>query len=124
MTPKFDKVHHQFKYNGLHFSREDLKEVAYSLVKEGEPYEQITGDFLIDWLSDKDPLDPNKAFVVHLHTGLQYNRNANSTRYAWAVHDGDIASNFDSAGVPVPASAFLFGSALLGLIVTRRKANP
>lgn len=56
MTPKFDKVHHQFKYNGLHFSREDLKEVAYSLVKEGEPYEQITGDFLIDWLSDKDHL--------------------------------------------------------------------
>ena len=56
MTPKFDKVHNRFKYNGHHFDHEELKEVAYSLIKEGEPYEQVTGDFLIDWLNDKDHL--------------------------------------------------------------------
>ncbi|WP_115461913.1 AMP-binding protein [Winogradskyella aurantiaca] len=54
MTPTFDKVHNRFKFNGLHFSHEELKEVSYSLIKEGEPYEQVTGDFLIDWLNDKD----------------------------------------------------------------------
>ena len=56
MTPSFDKVHKRFKYNGLHFSHRDLKEVAYSLVKEGEPHERGTGDFLLDWLDDKDHL--------------------------------------------------------------------
>ncbi len=54
MTPKYDKIHNRFKFNGIHFDREGLKEVSYSLIKEGLPYEQVTGDFLIDWLNDKD----------------------------------------------------------------------
>ncbi|MFD2917860.1 AMP-binding protein [Psychroserpens luteus] len=54
MTPTFDKVHLKFKLNGNNYDHEDLKEVAYSLIKEGEPYEQITGDFLLDWLDEKD----------------------------------------------------------------------
>ncbi|WP_040278467.1 AMP-binding protein [Psychroserpens damuponensis] len=54
MTPTFDKVHLKFKLNGNNYDHEDLKEVAYSLVKEGEPFEKSTGDFLLDWLSEKD----------------------------------------------------------------------
>ncbi|WP_299099767.1 AMP-binding protein [uncultured Winogradskyella sp.] len=54
MTPTYNKVHNRFKFNGLHFSHEELKEVAYSLIKEGKPYEKVTGDFLIDWLNNKD----------------------------------------------------------------------
>jgi len=54
MTPTYDKVHNRFKFNGLHFTHEELKEVAYSLIKEGEPYERITGDFLMDWLDHRD----------------------------------------------------------------------
>ncbi|MGJ8550342.1 AMP-binding protein [Winogradskyella wichelsiae] len=56
MTPTYDKVHNRFKFNGLHFTHEELKEVAYSLIKEGEPYEKVTGDFLIDWLDHRDHL--------------------------------------------------------------------
>ena len=56
MAPDYSKVHNRFKFNGLHFSHEDLKEVCYSLIKEGEPYEKVTGDFLIDWLNNKDHL--------------------------------------------------------------------
>lgn len=56
MTPTYDKVHNRFKFNGLNFSHEDLKEVAYSLIKEGEPYEKVTGSFLIDWLNNDDYL--------------------------------------------------------------------
>ncbi|HSB98065.1 MAG TPA: hypothetical protein VLC91_16515, partial [Spongiibacteraceae bacterium] len=37
--------------------------------------------------------------------------------YALAVHDGDIAA------VPVPASAWLFGSGLLGLITTAQRKS-
>lgn len=54
MTPNFNKVHNRFKFNGHHFSHEELKEVAYSLVKEGKPYERVTGDFLLDWLNTDD----------------------------------------------------------------------
>ena len=54
MTPEYNKVHNRFKFNGLHFNFEELKEVAYSLIKEGEPYEKVTGNFLIDWLNNKD----------------------------------------------------------------------
>jgi O-succinylbenzoic acid--CoA ligase len=54
MVPKYNKVHNRFKFNGLHFNFEDLKEVAYSLIKEGEAYEKVTGNFLIDWLNKED----------------------------------------------------------------------
>jgi len=56
----YKTVHHKFKLNGYHFSKEDLERVAYSFVKEGEYYEKPVGDFLIDWFDDKD--------YIHLHT--------------------------------------------------------
>ena len=56
MTPAYDKVHLKFKLNNNHYDHEELKEVAYSLVKEGVPYENVIGDFLLDWLDDKDHL--------------------------------------------------------------------
>ena len=31
----------------------DLDEVSYSLIKEGEPYQQVLGEFLLDWI-DKE----------------------------------------------------------------------
>ncbi|WP_370390980.1 AMP-binding protein [uncultured Winogradskyella sp.] len=61
MTPRYDKIHNRFKLNGLHFSHEDLKEVAYSLIKEGEGHEKTTGNFLIDWLNDDDYLIVNTS---------------------------------------------------------------
>lgn len=61
MTPTYDKVHNRFKFNGLHFNHEDLKEVAYSLIKEGESFEKVTGNFLIDWLNDDDHLYVNTS---------------------------------------------------------------
>ncbi len=54
MKPTFKDIHLQFRLNGIYFDREELKEVAYSYVKEGLPYEQSVGDFLIDWLNDME----------------------------------------------------------------------
>lgn len=54
MTPTFDKIHLKFKLNANKYTAEELKEVAYSLVKEGAPYEKVMGDFLMDWLDAKD----------------------------------------------------------------------
>lgn len=49
----YRSIHKDFRLNGIHYSFEELKEVAYSLVKEGETFEKSIGDFLLDWLSDK-----------------------------------------------------------------------
>ena len=53
-TPTYDKIHSKFKLNGNKYDQEELKEVAYSLIKEGEPFEKIAGNFLLDWLDEKD----------------------------------------------------------------------
>lgn len=50
MKPLYQKIHSHFKLNGISFSYDELKEVAYSLIKEGETFEKEIGDFLLDWL--------------------------------------------------------------------------
>lgn len=54
MIPTFDKIHNRFKLNGFHYDFNGLKDVAYSFIKEGIPYEKIIGEFLLDWLSEDD----------------------------------------------------------------------
>ncbi|MFD0862249.1 AMP-binding protein [Sungkyunkwania multivorans] len=61
MTPTYKNIHLKFRFNGHYFDREDLKEVAYSLIKEGHPYERSVGDFLIDWLNDYDYISVNTS---------------------------------------------------------------
>jgi len=48
------ETHPDFKLNKNHYSNSDLKQVAYNLIKEGEPYEGAIGDFLLDWLEPSD----------------------------------------------------------------------
>lgn len=48
------ETHPEFRLNGLYYNNEDLAAVAYSLIKEGEPYEGQAGSFLLDWLNDRD----------------------------------------------------------------------
>ncbi|EDP96378.1 AMP-binding protein [Kordia algicida OT-1] len=57
MIPNFKNIHRKFKLNGNHFGHEELKEVAYSFIKEGNPHEQTLGDFLLDWLDEKTYVD-------------------------------------------------------------------
>ncbi|KAA5825674.1 AMP-binding protein [Algibacter amylolyticus] len=54
MTPNYKNVHLKFKLDNLNYKYDDLMEVAYSYVKEGLPYQQELGEFLLDWLDDKD----------------------------------------------------------------------
>lgn len=54
MIPNYTKVHLKFKLDNLSYTYNDLMEVAYSYVKEGLPYQQELGNFLLDWLDDKD----------------------------------------------------------------------
>ena len=61
MAPKYNKVHTRFKLNGIHYTYEDLMEVAYSFVKEGVPYETLIGEFLLDWLDSNDFININTS---------------------------------------------------------------
>jgi O-succinylbenzoic acid--CoA ligase len=48
------EIHPKFKLNGNSYSSYELKEVAYSLIKEGEAFEVFIGDFIIEWLSNSE----------------------------------------------------------------------
>ncbi|MGB1308955.1 MAG: AMP-binding protein [Oceanihabitans sp.] len=54
MAPHFSKIHYRFKINNNSFSYNELKDFAYSYVKEGVDYQKELGDFLLDWLNKKD----------------------------------------------------------------------
>ncbi|MFD2098768.1 AMP-binding protein [Flagellimonas iocasae] len=55
--PIWHNIHPQFKLNGASYDLEDLREIGYSLVKEGEPFEVAIGDFLLDWTSNSPTLE-------------------------------------------------------------------
>lgn len=49
-------IHPAFRLNGIPYNAEELKEVAYSLIKEGLKHEIEIGDFLLDWLAHSETL--------------------------------------------------------------------
>ncbi|TDD97051.1 AMP-binding protein [Flavobacterium cellulosilyticum] len=49
----YKNIHNRFKLNGYHINLEQMYYVAYSFIKEGEPFEQHVGNFLLDWFDDK-----------------------------------------------------------------------
>lgn len=48
--PTYKNIHNRFLLNGNHYRFDDLFEVAYSFIKEGEEHERAIGDFLMDWI--------------------------------------------------------------------------
>ncbi|WP_291138251.1 AMP-binding protein [Flavobacterium sp. UBA7663] len=56
MIPHYKNIHNRFKINGIHLDKEALFQLAYSSIKEGEAYEKELGEFLLDWLDDKETI--------------------------------------------------------------------
>ena len=56
MIPNYKNIHNRFKINGVHLDKEALFQLAYSSIKEGEVYEKELGEFLLDWLDDKETI--------------------------------------------------------------------
>ncbi|MEP2278053.1 AMP-binding protein [Maribacter sp.] len=48
--------HHAFRVNGRLTSGEDLFEISYSLIKEGEEFEKHIGEFLLDWIDESSTI--------------------------------------------------------------------
>src|SRR5690554_815659 len=51
MTPTYKNIHSRFKFNGHSYDVRNLRELAYSLIKEGADFERAIGDFLLDWFN-------------------------------------------------------------------------
>ena len=68
------------------------------------------------WLGEEYAPDTNYAWAFYANNGVQgrYYEDGSSL-YSWAVRAGDVSS------VPVPAAAWLFGTALLGLVGVKRR---
>ncbi|HAX16590.1 MAG TPA: O-succinylbenzoic acid--CoA ligase [Leeuwenhoekiella sp.] len=47
-------VHPEFQLNGMSLKATGLREFAQEIQKTGELYEQELGEFILDWLNDKD----------------------------------------------------------------------
>jgi hypothetical protein len=69
------------------------------------------------WQAEDWKMDPVYAWRFNNSVGAQNSEFVFNDYYAWAVRDGDVAN------VPVPAAAWLFGSALAGLLATRRRTT-
>ena len=57
----YKNIHNRFKLNGYHIGLEEMYYVAYSFIKEGEPFEQHVGNFLLDWFDDKSYIELNTS---------------------------------------------------------------
>lgn len=53
----YKNIHNRFKLNGYHINLEEMFYVAYSFIKEGEPFEQHVGNFLLDWFDEKSYIE-------------------------------------------------------------------
>ena len=67
------------------------------------------------WLDEEYVPGTDRAWAFGTGGGVQYDVNKGNSGYSWAVRAGDVSS------VPVPAAAWLFGSALLGLAGVKRR---
>ncbi len=52
LKTEIPEIHPDFKLNGHHYSVQELYSVAYSFIKEGLAYEELAGNFLLDWLNE------------------------------------------------------------------------
>jgi O-succinylbenzoic acid--CoA ligase len=53
----YKNIHNRFKLNGYHINLEEMLYVAYSFIKEGAPFEQHVGNFLLDWFDEKSYIE-------------------------------------------------------------------
>src|SRR5690606_21616234 len=51
VTPTYKNIHPRFKFNGHTYDVPNLKELAYSLIKEGANFERAIGDSSLDWFN-------------------------------------------------------------------------
>ena len=67
------------------------------------------------WLDEEYAPNTSLAWTFITSSGSQFRSDKTTTYYSWAIRDGDVSE------VPIPAAAWLFGTALLGLAGASRR---
>ena len=91
-----------------------LGNTAHFLTNTGDFINVFQRDF---WSATGYEAIPGWAWYFQMGNGSQSITDKEVDLYAWAVHSGDVAD------IPLPAAAWLFGSALLGLGAIKRKKS-
>jgi hypothetical protein len=84
-------------------------QAGWGLTNTG-PFSNVQSDDY--WSATEYAPNTSGAWNFFFNYGLQNYYDKTGSRYAWAVHAGDVGAST----VPVPAAAWLFGSGLLALI--------
>lgn len=74
--PNYHFVHNSFKLNGFHLTEDDLCRIAYSFIKEGEPYERAVGDFILDWFNNDSFITMQTSGTTGLPKMIQVDKQA------------------------------------------------
>ena len=110
--------------NKAYFSTSGTGQPGWGLSNTG-PFSAIRSYWY--WSATEYAPNTSSAWAFNFDDGLQFETDkilGGGSGSAWAVHSGDVGVAVSTSTVPVPASVWLFGSGLLGLIgVARRKAR-
>ncbi|MQP52860.1 MULTISPECIES: AMP-binding protein [unclassified Flavobacterium] len=87
MIPHYKNIHNRFKINGVHLDKEALFQFAYSSIKEGEDFENELGEFLLDWLDDKETIELTTSGTTGTPKIITINKQA-------MVHSAVATGNF------------------------------
>ena len=74
--PHYSKIHNRFKINSYHYDQRELTQVAYSLIKEGAPYEEVIGAFLLDWLDTSSVINVKTSGSTGVPKTIQVSKQA------------------------------------------------
>ncbi len=113
------KLHPKFCINGRNLGQYDLVEVAYSYLKEGEPFEKEIGNFLLDWFDRSETLtvhtsgSTGKPKAIPLKKEHMVN-SAKATGAYFQLQSGDTALLCLSAGY-IAGKMMLVRAMVLGL---------
>lgn len=72
----YNFVHHKFKLDGFNLDKNGLCCVAYSMIKEGEPYEQEIGEFILDWFDNNSFIEMHTSGTTGLPKVIQISKQA------------------------------------------------
>lgn len=117
--PNYTNVHNRFLLNGNHYRFDDLFEIAYSFIKEGEAHEKAIGDFLMDWIRPNDIItlktsgSTGKPKLIHYHKQAMVN-SALATGDHFGVKIGDKALHCLNADF-IAGKMMLVRAMILGL---------
>lgn len=109
VLPNIDQLTTQFRTNlgeAAGSSIADSHNDSYSLFTNVQNY--------VWWSGSEYAPNPDGAWTFDTRNGSQYYGFKNYQYYAWAVRPGDVAA------VPLPGAFWLFGSAMVGLMVLKR----